>query len=171
MNTTDIQQNDTIEAYPNFTIRDFHVFGIDWYKKRVVYWVENEEGKKQILWEQFEKLPFLTMRMYGYLWWSNWLVVPEHPDATEKPNFSPQLIFDWMRYDPLEEGLDDYGYPKKEEGGEEEEQDKTPNNNNLVAIIVPIVVVAVVIIVVIVSILIIRAKKKQNEEESAEINA
>ena len=167
-NLTYIQQNDTTEAYPNFTIRDFHIFGMDWYKKRAVYWIQNDEGKKIILWEQFEKLPFVPMKMIGNMWWTNSWVPPEKPLATQKPNFYPQLIYDWMRYDPLEDGIDDYGYPLQKE--EQETQDENPDDDNVVAIVVPIVVVVVVIIIVVTVIFIVRARNKNNEED-AEIAA
>ena len=164
LNQTNIEQNDNIDAYPDFSIRDFHVFGMDWYKKRAVYWVENDEGKKINLWEHDQKVPQLPMQMFGSMWWANESSLAESPDAVEKPNFNPIFLFDWIKYEPLEEGIDDYGNPIS---SSDLNQDQSPNGNTVV-IVVPIVVAVVVIAIVVAAIFIIRARNKQ-KEESAEV--
>ena len=151
-----------VKPISGYKASKFYTYGMDWYKKRAVYWMLNENNEKVILQEHTEHTPYLPMVIAANIWWTTNWAPSSVPDAVEKPNKEVSAYYDWFKYEPLEEGIDDYGNkttnpsPSNESG----------NGTNVAAIVAPIVVIIVLGVLGVLGYLYYKKKKEERDSRS-----
>ncbi|KAH0788263.1 glycoside hydrolase family 16 protein [Histomonas meleagridis] len=95
---TDLEA-EPFQAIPDYSNTNWNVYGIDYFKKKIVMWLEHD-GKKVTLFEITSGIPQAPMYILGNIWWTDSWYPGDQKEAVERPTFSPTLEFDWIKWEP-----------------------------------------------------------------------